>query len=87
MHAYSVVVLVVLALLTSVVPVRAGFSRCVDGVLYDNCTLVDGTLDAGPHEVVWDGKDAVGRDVSSGVYLYRLVTPSRMITRRMTLVR
>ncbi len=35
-------------------------------------TLVDGHIDAGYHEVVWDGTDALGRQVSSGVYLCRL---------------
>jgi len=30
--------------------------------------------DAGPHEVVWDGRDARGAAAASGVYLYRLIT-------------
>jgi len=35
-------------------------------------TLVDAQVGAGVVEVMWDGKDQFGRDVSSGVYFYRL---------------
>lgn len=35
-------------------------------------TLVDGQLNAGPHEVRWDGVDAAGNAVATGVYLVRL---------------
>ncbi len=35
-------------------------------------TLVNGPLASGTHETVWDGRDAAGRVVSSGVYFYRL---------------
>jgi len=35
-------------------------------------TLVDGHRAAGFYAVTWDGRDALGRDVSSGVYLYCL---------------
>ncbi|UCE07074.1 MAG: T9SS type A sorting domain-containing protein, partial [bacterium] len=34
--------------------------------------LVDGNQEMGVHRVVWDGRDAIGRGVSSGVYLFRL---------------
>ncbi|HUI65385.1 MAG TPA: FlgD immunoglobulin-like domain containing protein, partial [Bacteroidota bacterium] len=35
-------------------------------------TLVDGFVGAGLHEIVWDGRDAGGRTVASGVYFYRV---------------
>jgi hypothetical protein len=35
-------------------------------------TLVDRDVEAGSHHVMWDGKDAYGRDVASGVYYYRV---------------
>ena len=35
-------------------------------------TPFDGLLGAGTHSVNWDGKDASGRPVSSGMYFYRL---------------
>lgn len=50
-------------------------------------TLVDGTVEAGSHAVVWDGTDADGRAVASGVYLYRLDTDDGAQSRRMVLVR
>ncbi len=40
----------------------------VDGRLVR--TLVSGLLDAGQHRVTWDGRDAGGRPVASGTYLY-----------------
>ncbi|HPU85455.1 MAG TPA: FlgD immunoglobulin-like domain containing protein, partial [Candidatus Latescibacteria bacterium] len=50
-------------------------------------TLVDHPLPSGNHEVVWDGKDALGREVASGVYVCRLRTEQAEATRRMTLLR
>jgi len=35
-----------------------------------------GVRTAGEHEVVWDGRDGRGREVPSGIYFYRLTTPS-----------
>jgi len=35
-------------------------------------SLIDGDLGPGTHEIVWDGTDARGRPVASGVYVYRL---------------
>lgn len=34
--------------------------------------LIDGELSVGAHEVTWDGRDEVGHEVASGVYLARL---------------
>jgi hypothetical protein len=50
-------------------------------------TLVDGVRTAGVHEVVWDGKDASGMAVGSGVYFYRLETNGVVKTRKMMLIR
>ncbi len=35
-------------------------------------TLVDGTLGAGDHAVTWNGTDAAGNDLPSGIYLARI---------------
>ncbi len=35
-------------------------------------TLVSGAVAAGRHKVVWDGTDANGAKVASGIYVYRL---------------
>ena len=50
-------------------------------------TLVDGHQAEGRHEVTWNGRDAGGRQVASGVYLYRLESGKTVQTRRMTLVK
>jgi hypothetical protein len=50
-------------------------------------TLVDGALAAGDHEVLWRGRDDGGREVASGVYLYRLEADGVSRSRPMVLVR
>lgn len=49
--------------------------------------LIDGVMQAGPHEVPWGGTDDKGRSVASGVYCYVLKTPYGVETRRMVLAR
>ncbi|MGD8397050.1 MAG: FlgD immunoglobulin-like domain containing protein, partial [Candidatus Eiseniibacteriota bacterium] len=50
--------------------------------------LVDGApVDAGRHAVRWDGRDGTGREVSSGVYFYRLEAGELASTRRGVLLR
>jgi len=50
-------------------------------------TLVDEHVSVGTHTVTWDGTDAVGREVASGVYVYRLEAGARVQVRRMAIVR
>ncbi|MBI5805048.1 Ig-like domain-containing protein [candidate division TA06 bacterium] len=50
-------------------------------------TLVNGNLPAGSHTVKWNGCDEDGRKVSSGVYVYRLITGDNTSTRRLTVIR
>lgn len=51
-------------------------------------TLVDGWRTAGTHRARWNGRDADGRPVASGMYLYRLSAGDGFTqTRRMLLVR
>jgi hypothetical protein len=49
--------------------------------------LVDRPLTAGVHQVAWDGLDEGGQTVASGVYVYRLKTPSFTQSRRMILLK
>jgi flagellar hook assembly protein FlgD len=49
--------------------------------------LVDGPLQPGYHELLWDGRDSSGRPAASGIYLYRLTTPHGAQVRRMLLMR
>jgi hypothetical protein len=51
-------------------------------------TLVEGVREAGTYTVRWDGRDAQGRMLASGVYLYRLQTDQgRVETRKLVLLR
>jgi hypothetical protein len=50
-------------------------------------TLVDRTLDAGPHRRRWDGRDDAGRELGSGVYLARLVAGPTVRDDRVVLVK
>jgi len=49
--------------------------------------LKDGEEPAGFYTAVWDRKDERGRDVASGVYFYRYVTPLFEETRKMVVLR
>ena len=42
---------------------------------------------AGPHQVIWDGRDDVGHTVASGVYLYRVATGDEVAARKMVLLK
>jgi hypothetical protein len=49
--------------------------------------LTEGIFAPGAHSFVWDGNDARGNSVPSGVYIYRLNTGSTIQVRKMSLVR
>ena len=42
---------------------------------------------AGSYTVTWDGRDAAGRQVSTGVYLYRLQAGTDVVSRKMVLAK
>jgi hypothetical protein len=50
-------------------------------------TLIDSEMEAGPHSVVWNGKDGNNQAVASGVYFYRLSSPNNTQTKRMLLMK
>ncbi len=50
--------------------------------------LVSGAvMRPGAHSIVWDGRDASGKAVSSGVYIARLVHDGRAVSRKMMLMK
>jgi hypothetical protein len=50
-------------------------------------TLIQGTMSAGPHNVTWDGRDAAGSSVASGVYWYVLKTSRAQTSKKMVLLK
>lgn len=57
----------------------------IGGRLVQN--LFAGTLAAGRHDFVWDGRDKRGQSVASGIYFYRLISNGYIATGKMTLAR
>ena len=49
--------------------------------------LIDSPMQAGYHRTEWNGKDAHGRTVASGVYFYRLTVGKQTSTKKMILLR
>ena len=50
-------------------------------------TLVNGFVTPGNYVLSWDGTDNTGNNVSSGVYVYTLITSGEAISRKMLLVK
>jgi len=51
------------------------------------CTLLDGSVPAGPHEVAWDARGDDGRLVAPGVYFCRLEWVGRTRERKLVVLR
>lgn len=49
--------------------------------------LVDKAHNRGAYNIIWDGKDESGNQVSSGIYLYRLGTSEYSLIRKMVLLK
>lgn len=49
--------------------------------------VFDGLLEAGRHQVLWDGRNSNGDEVTSGIYFYRLKSNERSEIRSMTLIK
>jgi len=50
-------------------------------------TLYSGLAEEGKHTMVWEGKDTNDKSVSSGIYLYRLKTDNKELTRKMLMLK
>ena len=51
------------------------------------CTLLNGIQRAGLHQVIWSGKDDLGRPISSGIYFYKMTTENYTKTLKMVLIK
>ncbi|MCP4633241.1 MAG: hypothetical protein GY855_09975 [candidate division Zixibacteria bacterium] len=49
--------------------------------------LVDDNIDAGTHQVIWDGTNERGNNVASGYYYYVLRTSNNIISKSITLIK
>jgi hypothetical protein len=49
--------------------------------------LVDNRMEPAYHQVIWNGRDAQGRDVPTGIYIARLVTPEFSKSIKMVLLK
>jgi len=49
--------------------------------------IVNGRFESGRHSVVWDGKDAAGHQVASGLYWYRLRANGFVQTKKLVLMK
>jgi hypothetical protein len=50
-------------------------------------TLLNGVVEAGPQAVTWNGTDARGTSVASGIYVYRVEGFGQVETRKMALIK
>ena len=50
-------------------------------------TLTNDFVEAGSYSSIWNGQDALGREVSSGVYVLKLTTDNEVISNKITLLR
>ncbi|PWB68988.1 hypothetical protein C3F09_10735, partial [candidate division GN15 bacterium] len=69
-------------------PVREHATLAVYNLLGEQVrVLADEMLSAGEHRVIWDGCDARGNQVASGVYLYRLTAGASSQSKKMLLLK
>jgi hypothetical protein len=68
---------------------QAGYASLIiyDILGREMARLADGYSKAGYHQVSWDGRDAYGRQVSSGIYIAQLVTPEHTMSIKMVLLK
>ena len=50
-------------------------------------TLVNASMNAGTHEVVWNGTNASGVRVATGMYVYTMKSQDRVLSKKMVLMK
>ncbi|MCI0698178.1 tetratricopeptide repeat protein [candidate division KSB1 bacterium] len=61
--------------------------KIYDALGRDVKTLVNGKKTPGTYNIVWDGHSDLGTEVSSGLYIYQMISDNYMETRKMLLLR
>jgi FlgD Ig-like domain len=49
--------------------------------------LIDNNMNAGSHELFWDGRDGKGNALHSGIYFYSIKSGKEHLSKKMTLLR
>ena len=49
--------------------------------------LVSSQLSAGKHSILWNGKDEEGKQISSGIYFYRMITDDYSASKKMIMLK
>jgi flagellar hook assembly protein FlgD len=49
--------------------------------------LIDSRVEPGYHQVTWNGRDKVGREVPTGIYIARILTPQYTKSIKMVLLK
>ncbi len=50
-------------------------------------SVAENDFNAGEYRVIWNGLNEHGQTVSSGVYIYRLITPSQVVSKKLILIK
>ena len=50
-------------------------------------TLISGEIQTGQFNIDWNGKDNIGNDVTSGLYIVKLKSDFDVVTKKITLLR
>jgi len=70
------------------IPVRENVTLTIYNTLGEKIrTLIDGSRSAGHYRVTWDGRDLNGKNVSSGIYLYRIKAGYFVESKKMILLK
>ncbi|UCE25007.1 MAG: T9SS type A sorting domain-containing protein, partial [Candidatus Zixiibacteriota bacterium] len=68
-------------------PVASDYSVAIYNVAGQLIRTYSGSADAGTVEIVWDGKDAYGNQVATGVYFYKGIARDFSATKKMILMK
>ena len=72
--------------LTNTIPMRTQL-KIYDVLGREVVSLIDEPKTVGKYEAIWNGRNAQGKQVASGIYIYRLQVGDKMKFKKMTLIR